>query len=109
VRGMVRATLLCAIVWCGLAQNAEDVPQLFRKALALQQSGDLPGAIKIYEQILKIRPDVPPAHANLGAALAALGRYQQAIGLCDRPALSLARLEKGQTLPRTPLVPDSCQ
>ncbi len=77
---MLRATLLCAVAWCGLAQNAEDVPSLFRQALGLQQKGDLSGAIKIYREILKIRPDVPPAHANLGAALAALGRYQEAIG-----------------------------
>ncbi len=58
---MVLATLLCAIVWCGLAQNTGDVPQLFRKALALQQSGNLQAAITIYQQILKVRPDVPPA------------------------------------------------
>lgn len=80
MNGTFRAMLLGAMVWCGAAQNADDVPQLFRHALALQQKGDLAGAVRIYRQILAIRPDVPPAHANLGAALAAQGRYQEAIG-----------------------------
>ncbi len=64
---------------CPAQTEAADVQRLFREGLELQQKGDLQGAIAAYQHLLQIRADVPPAHANLGVALARLGRYQEAI------------------------------
>lgn len=53
--------------------------QLFQEAVAAQQRGDDTLAIRKYGELLKLRPDVIEARANLGAALARLGRYGEAI------------------------------
>jgi tetratricopeptide (TPR) repeat protein len=77
---MWRQVLFVIIALPCLAQTeAADIQRIFRKGLELQQKGDLEGAIDAYRQLLQIRPDVPPAHANLGVVLARLGRYQEAI------------------------------
>lgn len=55
------------------AQNA-DLQQRFERALALQRSGDLDAAIGAYRE----RPELGALHLNLGAALAAAGRYEEA-------------------------------
>jgi tetratricopeptide (TPR) repeat protein len=53
--------------------------QLFRDAVAAQQRGDDATAIRKYQELLKARPDVMEARANLGAALARSGRLDEAI------------------------------
>ena len=68
--------------------------------------GKLPEAVTQYEQALRINPDFPEAHFNLGLALEKLGRtpeaiahYRQAVKLQPDflPATSaLARLQAGQ-------------
>lgn len=63
-----------------LAQAQSTSPeQLFRDAVAAQQRGDDAAAIRKYQELLKLRPDVMEAHANLGAALARAGRFDEAI------------------------------
>jgi len=62
-----------------------------------QTEGDLAGAVAGYKQFLKLHPEATPIHANLGAALADLGRYEEAvseyeIALKQSPSLSAARL-----------------
>ncbi len=74
-----------------LALAAQQPDDLFRAAVEAQQRGDLETAIRDYRELLKMRPNAPAARANLGAALAHLGRFEEAIAE-DRLAL---RLEPG--------------
>jgi tetratricopeptide (TPR) repeat protein len=59
--------------------QSSDPQQLFRDALAAQQRGDDALAIGKYREILKHYPDSVEVRANLGAALAKLNRYDEAI------------------------------
>jgi len=61
-----------------LAQNG-TVEQLFRSAVEAQQHGDFPTAIREYRQLLQLQPDLADARANLGAALAHVGRFDEAV------------------------------
>src|SRR5947209_12632066 len=76
---MVR--LLFAAVIGLAAAGAQTTPpeQLFRDAVSAQQRGDDATAIRKYQELLKIRPDVVEARANLGAALSRQGRFDEAI------------------------------
>jgi tetratricopeptide (TPR) repeat protein len=73
---------ICAIpVLVGLLAQAQTAApeQLFRDAVAAQQRGDDATAIRKYQELLKLRPDVMEVRANLGAALARAGRLDEAI------------------------------
>lgn len=72
----VFALAIAAAAAC--AQTAAP-EQLFRDAVAAQQRGDDATAIRKYQELLKLRPDVVEARANLGAALAREGRFDEAI------------------------------
>ena len=61
-----------------LAQSSSP-EQLFRDAVAAQQRGDDALAVRKYQELLKAYPDSIEVRANLGAALAQLGRYDEAI------------------------------
>ena len=61
------------------AAQSPDPRQLFQDALAAQQRGDDALAVKKYQEILKLYPDSIEVRANLGAALAKLNRYDEAI------------------------------
>ena len=73
---MCRALSLILVCFAALAQSPE---QLFHDAVAAQQRGDVAVAIAKYLELIQLRPDVLEAHANLGAALAASGKYDEAI------------------------------
>lgn len=60
------------------AQNSSP-EQLFNKAMAAQQQGDLSTAVSIYQDLLKSQPKLVPARANLAAAEMQLGQTEQAI------------------------------
>jgi tetratricopeptide (TPR) repeat protein len=74
----MRVFAFCVVACTALAQ-APDPEQLFHDAVTAQQRGDDETAIRKYRQLLKIRPDVVEVRANLGAALAKEGRYDEAI------------------------------
>ena len=61
------------------AQSAgqEDVDQLLGRALAMQQAGDLLGAIQTYKIVLQSDPNRPDVRSNLGAAYIALGKFDE--------------------------------
>lgn len=83
-----------------LAGESVSPQEMLQKAMEMQRAGDAEGAIGQYRAFLKEHPDVPFVHSNLGAALAQLGRYSEAISEYeealkespdspDRPAISL--------------------
>ncbi len=78
----------------GLAQAPQ---QLAQDAIQKQQAGDLNGAAIEYREFLKSHPEATAIHSNLGAALAGLGRFEEAvseykIALKQSPRLCGARL-----------------
>jgi len=70
------ALLIAAGALCAQSSGPE---QLFRDAVAAQQRGDDALAVRKYQELLKAYPDAVEVRANLGAALAKLGRYDEAI------------------------------
>lgn len=74
------ACALAAILFClpAFAQQL-DPRQIFDEALAAQKSGNLALAVSKYRQVLRLQPNLTPAHANLAGALVSLGKYNQAI------------------------------
>jgi tetratricopeptide (TPR) repeat protein len=79
---------LLSVAVVAAAATPEDASAVLARAVALHQAGDLEGAIAAYRESLRLRPSAE-AGSNLGAALAALGRYQEAIG-AYRAALAVA-------------------
>src|SRR5215471_18847509 len=78
-------------------QPAQSPQQLVQEGIQKQQSGDLHGAVTDYREFLKLHPEATPIHSNLGAALAGLGRFEEAISeyeiaLKQSPKLPGARL-----------------
>ena len=72
--------IVAFLIAAGLAGAQSSNPQqLFHEALAAQQRGDDALAVRKYQEILKSYPDSIEVRANLGAALAKLNRYDEAI------------------------------
>jgi tetratricopeptide (TPR) repeat protein len=104
--GLMRFVVLSFLLICAVVAQTQNPEQLFRDAVAAQSRGDDAAAISKYQQLLKIRPDVVEVRANLGAALARQGRFDEAIeqytaalGKRDNPGLrlnlALAHYKKG--------------
>jgi tetratricopeptide (TPR) repeat protein len=70
------AFLIAAGVACA---QSSDPKQLFQDAVAAQQRGDVALAVRKYQELLRSYPDALEVRANLGAALAKLNRYDEAI------------------------------
>jgi len=101
--------LLSGLVPAGVAQNPQE---LFNDAMAKQKAGDLEGAAKEYRQLLKIQPDAAPIRSNLGAALAGLGKFAEAIteykiALKQAPTIPGLRLNLALAYYKTGQVPDA--
>jgi len=72
--------IVALIVAAGAACAQSSTPeQLFREAVAAQQHGDDALAVSKYKELLKQYPDAVEVRVNLGAALAKLERYDEAI------------------------------
>lgn len=72
-----------------LAQSrSAEAEQAFAAATRQHEQGDLEGAIKGYQSVLKQFPNSVDVMSNLGAAFAGLGRYEDAIAQYKR-ALSI--------------------
>lgn len=68
--------LFCAVL-CPAQQGDPD--RLLSDAIQAQQRGDYQVAIKEYRELLALRPQDVEAKVNLGAALAHVGRFDEAI------------------------------
>lgn len=79
LRRMICA-LLAVLPWGGLlpAQTKSDPEALLKEAESLHRAGKLDEAIKDYRLFLAQYPNVAPVRSDLGAALAAAGRYEEA-------------------------------
>lgn len=66
--------------------SAPEVAALVERGNALEDSGDLEGAHRVYAQALAQAPDSARVHLNLGNALFALGRPSEALGSYRRAA-----------------------
>jgi tetratricopeptide (TPR) repeat protein len=70
------------------AQQAATSPQeLLKQAVELHQAGKLDEAIQDYRRVLDVYPQMGEVRSNLGAALAASGRYSDAIVEYNRALL----------------------
>jgi tetratricopeptide (TPR) repeat protein len=65
-------------------QTSRPPQELLEEADSFRQAGKLDQAIEDYRSFLKQYPDVFQVRSNLGAALAAAGRYEEAIVEYDR-------------------------
>jgi tetratricopeptide (TPR) repeat protein len=50
---------------------------LYRQGLALSQKGRFAGAVKLYQEAVRIDPELNGAYQALGYALYRLGRYEE--------------------------------
>jgi tetratricopeptide (TPR) repeat protein len=94
------------------AQATGDPLAPFKQAVALQEQGDLEGAVKAYETFLLSYPKNVEARSNLGVVLARLGRYQEAIeayraALAVDPAKVAVRLNLAIALYKAARFPDA--
>jgi len=79
---------------------AEPLELAFRAAVAFHRAGDLPEAIRLYLDILRVAPDLEIAKDNLCLATLAAGDYERGFRLYDRRfERALGRVEK----PRLPM------
>jgi tetratricopeptide (TPR) repeat protein len=72
--------LIFAVFAVGMRAQAPVGGCDFGAALRLHQAGDLPAAVAGYEACLAAEPGRVDVRSNLGAVLAKMGRYQDAIG-----------------------------
>ena len=72
------ALLILTLAGAALAQ-APDPQKLLEEASEAQQRGDAAVAVRKYQELIQLRPDMIAARANLGLALASLGRFDEAI------------------------------
>ena len=87
---MRAVVLLLALASVVAAAQEADPDQLFQRAIEAQQKGDYPAAIRDYRKVIELRPAQVQARVNLGAALAHVGQFDEAIEMYRSalPALS---------------------
>ncbi len=59
---------------------SQEADSLYRQAYEMQRAGDLAGAASKYREVLEAYPGHVGARSNLGAVLAGMGHYEEAIG-----------------------------
>ena len=81
---VVRVALLAVLLTDAARAQDASPEQLFREAVEAQQRGEDALAVSKYQELVKLRPDIVEAHANLGAALSHLRRFDEAIAEYER-------------------------
>jgi tetratricopeptide (TPR) repeat protein len=101
------AALFILSLACAAFAQGPDPQKLFQEASDAQQRGDATQAVRKYQELIQLRPDMIAARANLGLALVSLGRFDEAIAqyrtaLAQAPGdhdlranLAMAYYEKG--------------
>ncbi len=87
----MRVVTLLVVLMCALSAPAQEAgpEQLFRDAMQAQEAGDYAVAVRRYQELVRLHPDMVAARANLGIVLVSLGRFDEAIEQY-RAALGLA-------------------
>ncbi len=85
------AAFFLLIFACPIFAQGPDPQKLFQAAIDAQKQGDAELAARDYRELLRLHPDNLAARANLGLALASLGRFDEAIeqyrtGLAQAPS-----------------------
>jgi len=75
----LRPFLLALVVTTAFGQQSDT--ELLKTAIAEQQQGDYPAAIRDYRKWLDQHPDDVTAKVNLGAALVRIGQFDEGIAL----------------------------
>src|SRR3974390_2725144 len=78
---MIKTISISVLLLCAISAIAQTptAKQLFQQAVEAQQRGDDVAAVRIYRELLQSHPEVVLARANLGASLANLKRFDEAI------------------------------
>jgi tetratricopeptide (TPR) repeat protein len=84
-----RLVPLSTLIYSVALAQAPSPEQIFHDAVAAQQRGDDETAIVKYRELIRLRPEVVEVRANLGAALAHAGRFDEAI---EQYGAALAKL-----------------
>ena len=79
MRLSIIVSLFLAVVVAPAQQLSPD--QLLTRAIAEQEKGEFQAAIRDYREVLKLRPEAAGAKVNLGAALARVGQFDEAIAM----------------------------
>lgn len=88
--GLACLAVLCILSLACTAFAQEPDPQrLFQEAAEAQQHGDAALAVRKYQELLRLHPEVLAAHANLGLVFDSLGRFDEAVAQF-RAAVALA-------------------
>lgn len=79
---------------------APNPQEIFEEARKAQKNGNSALAVKKYQQLIKLHPEVVAAHANLAVVLVSLGRFDEAItqyhiALAEAPQSLPLRLDLG--------------
>ena len=78
IRNVIRASIV--LLWsCSVLAQTPDPQLLFQEAVAAQQQGDDAIALRKYRELLRLHPEAAMVRVNLGATLAHLKRYDEAI------------------------------
>ena len=73
------AVLFLLILACPTFAQAPDPQKLFQEATDAMKRGDVELAVRDYQELLRLHPDMIATRANLGLALVSLGRFDEAI------------------------------
>ena len=79
MKSMSRSFLGALFLVGALFAQAPSPESVLRRAMELQQEGDLEGAVRGYRDFLAARPNEAGVRSNLGVLLSQIGRYDQAI------------------------------
>lgn len=73
--------LVILLLPCVIAAQEANPDQLFQRAVEEQQRGDFQAAIRDYKKVVELQPAQVQAKVNLGAALAHVGQFDEAIAM----------------------------
>lgn len=87
---MYRLALAAICVGLLRGQTKQSPQEILKEAVSFHQQGKFAEAIRDYQLLLDMYPQLSEIRSNLGAALASTGRYSEAIGeykraLADKP------------------------
>jgi tetratricopeptide (TPR) repeat protein len=76
---LARVLLTSLLCVCDAGAQQATPEQLFQEAQQAHQAGDYGVAVRKYQELIRLHPEMVAARANLGVALGSLGRYDEAI------------------------------